>query len=98
LLDSKDHNLNLGKEQEFAILSQDNDRGSIKFSLRGMELPSEAAESRLKDVYSSREFFWVILIEWTNGITERRGFGQIHSKALENSYEPGPAWEEYILG
>lgn len=97
LLDSKkSHTLMLSKAQEFAILSRDNNRGSIQFSLRGLDLSDP--QCRLKDPYLSREYFWVILIEWINGIAERRGFGQIHSKALENSYQPGPTWKEYILG
>ena len=42
-------------------------------------------------------FYWVLLIEWDNGVAERRGIGQIYKTAAEKSFPPGPAWKQIYL-
>jgi hypothetical protein len=51
-------------------------------------------------VYQSRRTsrdYNVILLEWNEGIAERRGFGIIDKEAVERSFAPGPLWKEIFL-
>jgi len=41
--------------------------------------------------------FNVLLLEWRDGIAERRGIGWIHQPAIESSLSPGPVWKEIFL-
>jgi len=41
--------------------------------------------------------FNVLLLEWRDGIAERRGVGWIHQPAIESSLSPGPVWKEIFL-
>lgn len=43
------------------------------------------------------DFYWVMLIQWDNGIAERRGIGQIYKAAAEKSFPPGPVWKQIVL-
>lgn len=43
------------------------------------------------------DYYWVMLIEWDNGIAERRGIGQIYKTAAEKSFPPGPVWKQIVL-
>jgi hypothetical protein len=40
----------------------------------------------------------VMLIEWIDGIAERRGIGSIPNGIVEDSFPPGPVWKETLLG
>jgi hypothetical protein len=42
--------------------------------------------------------YQVMLIEWIDGIAERRGIGSIPDSIVENSSPPGPVWKEILLG
>jgi hypothetical protein len=42
--------------------------------------------------------YQVKLIEWIDGIAERRGIGSIPDSIVENSSPPGPVWKEILLG
>ncbi|KAK0616577.1 heterokaryon incompatibility protein-domain-containing protein, partial [Immersiella caudata] len=53
-------------------------------------------------VYDSRleresKFYNVMLLEWSEGIAERRGLGTIRQEDVKNGYAPGPTWKEIIL-
>lgn len=78
---------------EFALLSLEglSGRNSL-LDLRSFENDST------QNTYSPDIAFWAMLIEWKNGIAERRGLGQIYQKALANSFAPGPVWKEILLG
>ncbi|KAJ8127805.1 hypothetical protein O1611_g5830 [Lasiodiplodia mahajangana] len=43
--------------------------------------------------------YFVMCLEWKNGIAERRGMGDISGdmNGLRASFEPGPSWKEIIL-
>ena len=43
------------------------------------------------------DYYWVMLIEWDNGVAERRGIGKIFKTAAEKSFPPGPVWKQIIL-
>ncbi|KAK4457026.1 heterokaryon incompatibility protein-domain-containing protein [Cladorrhinum samala] len=43
-------------------------------------------------------YYNVMLIEWNQGIAERRGMGQMLKEGVHQSFEPGPVWKEIILG
>ena len=73
-------------------------------------LLSEASESKhfteLKGVYSENNikkvdwewrYYNILLLEWRDGIAERRGIGNILQRAVENSFAPGPVWKEIFL-
>jgi hypothetical protein len=43
------------------------------------------------------DYYWVLLIEWDNGVAERRGIGKIFKIAAEKSFPPGPVWKQINL-
>lgn len=43
------------------------------------------------------DYYWVMLIEWNNGIAERRGIGPVYKNAPEKSFPPGPVWKQIVL-
>ena len=47
-----------------------------------------------------RDEYNVMLVEWIDGVAERRGIGEIYKDAVlsANSYPPGPVWKEILLG
>ncbi|KAJ4263510.1 hypothetical protein NW762_006329 [Fusarium torreyae] len=42
-------------------------------------------------------YYNVLLLEWQDGIAERRGFGLLHQGAVEFSLAPGATWKEIFL-
>jgi hypothetical protein len=46
---------------------------------------------------SGSDFFNIIVVEWSEGVAERRGIGTIRKDAIMHSYAPGPAWKEILL-
>jgi len=42
-------------------------------------------------------FYYVMLLEWHEGIAERRGLGLLHQNAVDFSLAPGPTWKEIFL-
>jgi hypothetical protein len=42
-------------------------------------------------------FYNVLLLEWQDGIAERRGFGYLCQGAVENCLAPGLVWKEIFL-
>jgi hypothetical protein len=42
-------------------------------------------------------FYHVMLLEWHEGIAERRGLGLLHQNAVDFSLAPGPTWKESFL-
>jgi len=38
------------------------------------------------------------MVEYNQGLAERRGIGIISSGAIHQSFEPGPEWKEVVLG
>jgi hypothetical protein len=43
------------------------------------------------------DYYWILLIEWDDGVAERRGIGQIYKAAAEKSFPPGPVWKRIVL-
>ncbi|KAK0627595.1 hypothetical protein B0T14DRAFT_139751 [Immersiella caudata] len=41
--------------------------------------------------------YHVMLLEWSDGIAERRGIGIIEQDAIQHSLDPGPVWKEIVL-
>jgi len=72
---------------EFLILSQAQRRDKSYY------LPGS------QDADCNYDSFHVMLITRdTDGIAERRGIGIVLQSSLDSSFEPGPRWEEIILG
>jgi hypothetical protein len=46
----------------------------------------------------SDEAFWVMLLEWKDGVAERRGLGSIDQISVNQCFDPGPCWKEIYLG
>lgn len=42
--------------------------------------------------------YTVMLIDWVDGVAERRGIGYISPSEIQNSLAPGPIWKEIVLG
>ncbi|KAK5652826.1 hypothetical protein OQA88_9492 [Cercophora sp. LCS_1] len=42
--------------------------------------------------------YQVMLLEWSDGVAERRGIGTIQNGAIWHSFKPGPQWKEITLG
>jgi hypothetical protein len=71
---------------EFLILSQA--RSESYF------VPSRICQADL-----NYDAFYVMLITRdADGIVERRGIGKVLQSSLDSSFEPGPRWEDIILG
>lgn len=43
------------------------------------------------------KYYNVLLLEWSEGISERRGVGIIFQMAVEKSFLPGPVWKEILM-
>jgi len=78
---------------EFIILSE-----------RGKEYKAMDSNFRddkdIEEVYQSRETsrdYNVMLLEWNEGIAERRGLGIMYKEAVERSFTPEPVWKEVFL-
>jgi hypothetical protein len=41
--------------------------------------------------------YFVMLLEWTGPVAERRGIGVINKSAVDQGFLPGPKWKEIIL-
>ncbi len=58
------------------------------------------ADNDIEKVYQSSETsidYNVMLLEWNEGIAERRGIGFIYKEAVERSFTPRPLWKEIFL-
>jgi hypothetical protein len=58
------------------------------------------ADSDIEETYQSRETsrkYNIMLLEWNEGIAERRGLGIMYKEAVERSFAPGPLWKEIFL-
>lgn len=55
-------------------------------------------EMGLKGDLDSKEVYMIMLIEWTDGVAERRGIGFVDAVECRNSMAPGPVWKDIILG
>lgn len=42
--------------------------------------------------------YTIMLIDWVDGVAERRGIGYISPSEIQNSLAPGPIWKEIVLG
>jgi hypothetical protein len=42
-------------------------------------------------------FYSVLILEWLDGIAERRGFGSLFQGAIDKCLSPGPVWKEIFL-
>lgn len=47
---------------------------------------------------TSKEVYMIMLIEWVDGVAERRGIGFIDAVESRNSMAPGPVWKDITLG
>lgn len=76
-----------GKSAEFILLSL-----SAEKSL------GTASKSTVNETTDpGARFFWTLMIEWTNGVAERRGIGKITRDALTSSLDPSVTWKEIVL-
>ncbi|KAI0161463.1 heterokaryon incompatibility protein-domain-containing protein [Xylariaceae sp. FL1272] len=48
-------------------------------------------------VTSGGRYFWVLMVEWQDGVAERKGIGKIDREALAFALQPGPSWKEIVL-
>lgn len=71
-----------------------------EFILLSKTVPSEydLEELDFKTWLASKEVYTAMLIEWVDGVAERRGIGFISAVEIKNSMAPGPVWKEIILG
>lgn len=46
---------------------------------------------------SETETYNVMLLEWVDGVAERRGLGHLSKDAVHLSLDPGPIWKEILL-
>ena len=87
--------------QEFLILSESRTPPRMS-KLQDYSAGSLGSPTIRVDVLSRGEvwkYYWVMLIvRDDSGIAERRGLGKIYQAALDFCCEPGPEWQEIILG
>lgn len=48
--------------------------------------------------FTSKEVYMIMLIDWIDGVAERRGIGFIDAVESRNSIAPGPVWKDITLG
>jgi hypothetical protein len=72
---------------EFLILSQAQGRDKSYYRPNSQEADCD---------YDS--FHVMLITRDADGVAERRGIGKILQSSLDLSFEPGPRWEEIILG
>ena len=41
--------------------------------------------------------YYVMILEWKDGVAERRGLGRIYDQCLQYTFAPGPMWKEITL-
>ncbi|KND88387.1 hypothetical protein TOPH_07027 [Tolypocladium ophioglossoides CBS 100239] len=62
-------------------------------------LLSESDESfQVTRSFDPWQCYNVMLLEWNQGVAERRGMGRLMQTAVNASFSPGPAWKEIMLG
>lgn len=71
-----------------------------EFILLSKTTPSDddLVEAGLRLSFSSKEVYMIMLIEWIDGVAERRGIGFMDALEVENSLAPGPVWKDITLG
>ncbi|KAK4204775.1 heterokaryon incompatibility protein-domain-containing protein [Triangularia verruculosa] len=52
----------------------------------------------LRDREYNTTIYYVMLIEWKDGVAERRGIGAVRQDSICHSFKPGPVWKEVALG
>ncbi|KAI1269547.1 heterokaryon incompatibility protein-domain-containing protein [Xylariaceae sp. FL1019] len=55
------------------------------------------ANSDEQPVNSGGRYFWVLMVEWQDGVAQRKGIGKIDREALTSALQPGASWKEIIL-
>jgi hypothetical protein len=92
LLDSPSLLTNTTKPLEFLVLSES------RYSMEAFSIPGRGPDDpRLEDPMAC-DLYWVMLVEQSDGLCERRGLGHVYQSAVESSYPPGPVWKEVVLG
>jgi len=51
----------------------------------------------LSEDWGLSEWYNVMLLEWVDGVAERRGIGDLSKDAVHLSLDPGPVWKEILL-
>ncbi|KAI1813084.1 heterokaryon incompatibility protein-domain-containing protein [Poronia punctata] len=74
-----------GSNAEFILLSLSAEKS------RGTSGRNDAAEA-------GGRFFWVLMIEWDQGVAERRGIGKLKREGLTACLESTVSWKEIVLG
>lgn len=46
---------------------------------------------------SLHNMFYALCVEWEGGIAERRGLGVVTLESINQSFSPGPVWQEIFL-
>lgn len=65
--------------------------------------PRTWLDSGLREIFknpnsrSTDEFYNVMVLEWSEGVAERRGIGLVRQDSVTKSLLPGPAWKEIFL-
>lgn len=80
---------------------QNEESGSGEFILLSLSAEKEQNSAHLEHNTQATDpegrFFWVLMVEWDNGVAERKGIGKVHRDALASSLDPGVSWKEIIL-
>lgn len=81
-----------GVQYEFILLSEGMEEfgGSVPLRLGNNDYPTPSHPDAWK-------YYHVLVLEWKEGIAERRGFGIIFQTAVEKSSPPGPVWKEILM-
>jgi hypothetical protein len=48
-------------------------------------------------VNTSNGMYYALCVEWEGGIAERRGLGVVALESIDQSFSPGPVWQEIFL-
>ncbi|KAI0388991.1 heterokaryon incompatibility protein-domain-containing protein [Xylariaceae sp. FL0594] len=74
----------------------DRDGRSAELILLSLSAEKASASKSAGEEPAAR-FFWVVMVEWTRGVAERKGIGKINRDALTSSLDPGVVWKEIVL-
>ena len=75
---------------EFLVLSQAPERSNPSLNCNG--------SGYFCGNWTYYSYFVMLITRDTHGVAERRGIGRVTQSSPDMSYEPGPKWEEIILG
>lgn len=79
-----------GPFEMIALSTSSNGEGTLVYA-------SLEAVSKEPNLNNTNDFYNILVLEWSEGVAERRGIGFIRQDSVAMSLPPGPVWKEILL-